>query len=183
MAGRDFRGDGDVPNTGARSAAAQFVEVEVDLDTGQVRVVRLVAVHDVGKAINPTLVEGQIEGGVYQGLGYALTEDLVIDPDTGATLTGTFMDYRVPTVRDGPRVETILVEIPAPTGPYGAKGVGEPSIILAAPTIANAIHNAIGAFPARLPMSPERVYDAIARPDSEHGGLGGRPNPPVANPC
>jgi xanthine dehydrogenase molybdenum-binding subunit len=166
MGGRDFRGDGDVPNTGARSAAAQFAEVEVDLDTGQVRVVRLVAAHDVGKAINPTLVEGQIQGGAYQGLGYALTEDLVVDPDNGATLTGTFMDYRILTARDGPRVETVIVEIPDPSGPYGAKGVGEPSIILAAPTIANAIHNAIGVFPARLPMTPECVYEAICSADS-----------------
>lgn len=83
MDGRDFRGDGDVPDAGARSAAAQFAEVEVDLETGQVRVIRLVDVQDVGRAINPTLVEGQIEGGAYQGLGYALTEDLIVDPDTG----------------------------------------------------------------------------------------------------
>jgi xanthine dehydrogenase molybdenum-binding subunit len=164
MGGRDFRGDGDVPNTGARSAAAQVAEVEVDLESGQVQVKRLVAVHDVGRAINPTLVEGQIEGGVYQGLGYALSEDLVIDPDTGATLTGTFMDYRMPTASDGPRVETVVLEIPDPTGPFGAKGVGEPSIILAAPAVANAVLDALGVCPTTLPMTPERVYDAIRAP-------------------
>jgi len=136
--GQDFRGYGDAKLTSAPTAAAQFAEVEVDLETGKVRVLRLVAIQDVGRAINPQLVEGQIEGAVFQGLGYALSEELVIDDATGTVLTGSFMDYRLPTVADGPEVETIIVEHPDPTGPFGAKGAGEPSIILTAPAIANA---------------------------------------------
>ncbi|GAB2447561.1 hypothetical protein GCM10027062_31630 [Nocardioides hungaricus] len=85
----------------------------------------------------------------------------MVDPTSGATLTGTFMDYRMPTVLDGPRVETVIVEMPDPTGPFGAKGVGEPSIILAAPAVANAILNAVGVCPDVLPMTPERVYEAM----------------------
>jgi CO/xanthine dehydrogenase Mo-binding subunit len=161
MSGADFHGAGEAPMTTARPAAAQFVEVAVDRTTGQATVVRLVAVQEVGRAVNPTLVEGQIEGGAFQGLGYALTEELVVDPDTGALLTGTFMDYRMPTASDGPRIETIILEMPDASGPYGAKGVGEPSIILPAPAVANAILDAIGVAPTTLPMTPERVFGVL----------------------
>ena len=176
--GQDFRGDGDAPATSAASSAAQFVEVDVDVETGQVRVLRLVAVQDVGRAINPTVVEGQIEGAAYQGLGYAMSEDLVIDDHTGATLTGTFMDYRMPTVMDGPSVEAILVERPDPTGPFGARGAGEPSIIITAPAVANAIMKATGVSITHLPMSPERVYTSLSTecapaPDRRVGGRAG----------
>jgi xanthine dehydrogenase molybdenum-binding subunit len=160
--GRDLHGHGQAPPVAAPTAAAQFAEVEVDTETGQVRVLRLVAVQDVGRAINPTIVEGQIQGGAHQGLGYALSEALVIDPSTGAALTGSFMDYRLLTVADGPLVEAIMVERPDPTGPFGAKGVGEPSIIITAPAIANAIRDATGATVTRLPMTPEVVHRAIA---------------------
>ncbi len=154
-------GVGTAPVENAPSFAAQFAEVEVDLQTGGVRVTRLVAAQDVGKAINPTIVEGQIQGAVHQGLGYALTEDLVIDPETGTVLNGSFMDYRVLTAADGPLVETIVVEQEDPTGPFGAKGAGEPSIILTAPAVANAILHATGASVRELPMTPERVLAAI----------------------
>jgi xanthine dehydrogenase molybdenum-binding subunit len=160
--GRDLHGHGQTPRTAAPTSAAQFAEVEVDTETGQVRVLRLVAVQDVGRAINPTIVEGQIQGGAHQGLGYALSEALVVDSSTGATLTGSFMDYRLLTVADGPLVEAILVEHPDATGPFGAKGVGEPSIIITAPAIANAIRDATGATVSRLPMTPETVHRAIA---------------------
>lgn len=159
--GRDLHGHGQTPLTAAATSAAQFAEVEVDVETGQVRVVRLVAVQDVGRAINPTIVEGQIQGGAHQGLGYALSEELVVDPSTGAVLTGSYMDYRLLTVADGPLIEAIMVEHPDPTGPFGAKGVGEPSIIITAPAVANAIRNATGATITRLPMTPEVVHRAI----------------------
>jgi xanthine dehydrogenase molybdenum-binding subunit len=126
-------------------------------------VLRLVAVQDVGTAVNPTIVEGQIEGAAHQGLGYALSEDLVVDPDTGAALTGSYMDYRLLGVADGPVIEPIVVEHADPTGPFGAKGAGEPSIILTAPAIANAIYRATGASLTRLPMTPERVLEALRR--------------------
>jgi xanthine dehydrogenase molybdenum-binding subunit len=161
--GRDLHGHGQAPPAAAPTSAAQFAEVEVDTETGQVRVLRLVAVQDVGRAINPTIVEGQIQGGAHQGLGYALSEALVVDPSTGAALTGSFMDYRLLTLADGPLVEAIMVERPDPTGPFGAKGVGEPSIIITAPAIANAIRDATGATVTRLPMTPEVVHRAIAR--------------------
>jgi xanthine dehydrogenase molybdenum-binding subunit len=160
LEGRDFRGHADAPLTGAPVAAAQFAEVDVDTETGQVTVTKLVAVQDVGQAINPQIVEGQIQGAAYQGLGYALLEDLVIDRSTGAALTGSFMDYRVPTAVDGPTVTPIIVEHPDPTGPFGAKGVGEPSIILTAPAVANAIYHATGVRVTSLPITPERLYNA-----------------------
>jgi CO/xanthine dehydrogenase Mo-binding subunit len=159
--GRDLHGHGTTPLTSAPTSAAQFAEVEVDVETGQVRVLRLVAVQDVGRAINPAIVEGQIQGGAHQGIGYALSEALVLDGSTGATLTGSFMDYRLLTIADGPLIEPILVEHPDPTGPFGAKGAGEPSIIVTAPAIANAIRNATGASVKLLPMTAEVVHRAI----------------------
>lgn len=161
MERQDFNGQAEAPAVGARSACAQFAEVEVDLSTGCVEVIRLVAIQECGRAINPTIVEGQIEGGVYQGLGYALMEDMRFDDDTGSLLTGTFMDYRMPTVCDGPRIEPIIIEMPDAEGPYGAKGVAEPSIILTAPAVANAILDAIGECPTVLPMTPERVFGVL----------------------
>lgn len=161
FAGLDFLGRGQAPATGAPTCAAQFAVVDVDRTTGQVAVVRLVAVQEVGKAINPTVVEGQIQGAAHQGMGYALTEEIVIDDQTGTVLNGSFMDYRLLTVADGPLVEAIVLEHPDPTGPFGAKGVGEPSIILTAPAIANAIAHATGGVAVTdLPMTPERVWRA-----------------------
>jgi xanthine dehydrogenase molybdenum-binding subunit len=161
LAGREFRGSGTAPLTTAPTFAAQYAEVEVDVETGRVEVLRVVAVQDVGRAINPTIVEGQIQGAVHQGIGYALTEGLVIDPDTGTLLNGTFMDYRLLTSADSPTIEAILVEDPDPAGPFGAKGVGEASIVITAPAIANAILHATGASIRQLPMTPERVLAAI----------------------
>lgn len=174
FAGKDFRGVGEAGPTSARTAAAEFAEVEVDLETGVTLVRRLVVVQDVGRAINPQIVEGQMQGGAYQGLGYALTEDLVVDDQTGAVLTGSYMDYRVPTAADGPRVETVVVEQPDPTGPFGAKGAGEPSIILVAPAVANAVLHATGASVTTLPMTPERVLTAIRRSVQEPLGSSAR---------
>jgi xanthine dehydrogenase molybdenum-binding subunit len=160
--GRDLHGHGHTSRTAAPTSAAQFAEVEVDVETGQVVVRRLVAVQDVGRAVNPTIVEGQLQGAAHQGLGYALSEALVTDPSTGTALSGSFMDYRLLTVADGPLVEAILVEHPDRTGPFGAKGVGEPSIIVTAPAVANAILHATGASVTRLPMTPEVVHQALS---------------------
>jgi xanthine dehydrogenase molybdenum-binding subunit len=176
--GRDFHGHGQTPKTNARTSAAQFAVVDLDTETGRVMVRRLVAVQDVGRAINPTVVEGQMQGAAHQGMGYALTEEMVVDRSTGAVLTGSFMDYRLQTAADGPRVESIFLEHPDPTGPFGAKGMAEPSIILTAPAISNAILDATGVSVTDLPMTPERVFRALrmagkeaqaCRPDSGRG--------------
>ncbi|MFQ5692139.1 MAG: xanthine dehydrogenase family protein molybdopterin-binding subunit, partial [Nitrospinota bacterium] len=115
----------------AYSFAAHVAEVEVDVETGQVRIMRFAAGHDVGKVINELAVEGQVEGGVTQGLGYALMEDLRMDG--GSVVNPNFYDYRIPTMQDVPDIESIFVESSEPTGPYGAKGVGEPALV---PTLA-----------------------------------------------
>jgi xanthine dehydrogenase molybdenum-binding subunit len=159
--GRDFHGHGQTPKTNAPTSAAQFAVVDVDTETGQVVVRRLVAVQDVGRAVNPTVVEGQMQGAAHQGMGYALSEELVVDRSTGAVLTGSFMDYRLLTTADGPLVESIFLEYPDPTGPFGAKGMAEPSIILTAPAICNAILDATGTGVTELPMTPERVFRAL----------------------
>jgi xanthine dehydrogenase molybdenum-binding subunit len=145
----------------APSFGAQFAEVEVDLETGQVEVLRIVAAHDVGKAINPTLVEGQIDGGVVMGLGYALTEELKVDPESGRVLNPNFRDYRLPTVFDVPDISHILIETAEPTGPFGAKGIGEAALIPTAGAIGNAISDAIGKRIYSLPITPEKILAAL----------------------
>lgn len=138
---------------------AQAAEVEVDMETGRVRVLRLVAAHDVGRAINPMYVEGQIEGGIQMGLGYALTEELVVRQ--GRVLNPNFLDYRLPTALDMPQIETILIESADPEGPFGAKGVGEMGCNPTAAAIANAVYDATGVLMTRLPMTPENVLRAL----------------------
>ncbi len=133
----------------------QMAEVEVDIATGEVRVKRIVAAHDLGKKINPQNIEGQIEGGVVMGVGYALTENYI----PGETLS--FGNYQIPTAEDLPQIITLLVEDPEPTGPFGAKGVGEPSINPTAAAIANAVSQAIGVRITELHITAERVLRAI----------------------
>ena len=142
---------------------AQFVGAEVDLETGQVYVSKVVAAHDVGRAINPAAVEGQIEGALQHGLGYALTEGLQGDKPTGQVLNPSFVDYRVATALDIPPVEVILVEAPDETGPYGAKGVGESAMLATAAAVANAIFDATGVRVRELPMTGEAILDAMDR--------------------
>ena len=137
--------------------AAQLALVEVDTRLGTVRTLRIVAAHDVGRAINPTLVEGQIHGGIAQGLGLALMEDYV------PGRTDNLHDYLIPTIGDIPPIETILIEQPDPLGPYGAKGVGEPALVATAPAILNAIADATGARITHIPATPERVLAALPR--------------------
>jgi aldehyde oxidoreductase len=134
---------------------AHLAEVEVDMELGTVKLVKLTAAHDVGRAINPTLIEGQIEGGAAQGLGMALMEEFF--PGKGENLH----DYLIPTIGDMPEVESILIEDPLPVGPLGAKGIGEQALIPTAAAILNAIYDAIGARIRRIPATPDRVRAAI----------------------
>jgi len=143
---------------------AMFVEVEVDTDTGRVDVLRVVYAHDLGKAVNPLAAEGQVEGGIVQGIGFTLMEHLQFDHETGACLTGSFMDYKIPTAVEMPtKIETIFVESNEPTGPYGAKGLGEQPLIVPAPAIANAVYNAIGVRIRELPITPERILAGLGK--------------------
>lgn len=147
-------------NLGAYVFGAQAVEVEVDEVTGQVEVVEVWSAHDVGKAINPQSVEGQIQGGVVQGIGYALTES--VEWDSGKIVNSTFMDYKIPGVMDVPyAIHPIIVEHPEASGPFGAKGVGEPGLVGVAPAIRNAVAQAVGRRLAVIPMTPERVWAAL----------------------
>jgi CO/xanthine dehydrogenase Mo-binding subunit len=134
---------------------AHCAEIEVDIELGRVKVLRLTCAHDVGKAINPTLVEGQIEGGAAQGLGLALMEEFF--PGKGENLH----DYLIPSIGDMPPVESILIEDASSIGPFGAKGIGEQALIPTAPAILNAIHHATGARIRRAPATPDRVRAAI----------------------
>jgi CO/xanthine dehydrogenase Mo-binding subunit len=135
------------------------VEIEVDPDTGQVRVLRYVACHDVGRAINPQRVEGQIQGGVAQGIGYALSEEIRIEE--GTTSSMLFADYLIPTSADLPDIEPIVLEIGPGKGPFGARGIGEPAIAPCAAAIASAIADATHARLTQLPMTPELILRAM----------------------
>lgn len=134
---------------------AHMAEVEVDVELGTVRVLKVTAAHDVGRAINPTLIEGQIEGGVAQGLGMALMEEFF--PGKGENLH----DYLIPSAGDVPPIESILIEEPSSIGPFGAKGIGEQAVIPTAPAILNAIHDAVGVRIRKVPATPDRVRAAI----------------------
>ena len=137
--------------------AAQLAEVEVDVELGTVKVLRIVAAHDVGRAINPTLVEGQIQGGVAQGLGLALMEEYL------PGRTENLHDYLIPTVGDVPEIECILIEDREPLGPSGAKGIGEPALVPTAPAILGAVHHATGVRAHRVPLLPHRLREAIVK--------------------
>jgi CO/xanthine dehydrogenase Mo-binding subunit len=139
--------------------AAQGAEVEVDPETGRVRIVRIVAAHDVGRAINPANCRYQIEGAVAQGIGLAMFEDLLIED--GVTVNPSFEGYKLPTTLDMPSIEAILVEMPHEHGPFGAKTVGEPALVPTAAAIGNAIADAIGVHITDLPITPEKVLAAI----------------------
>ena len=140
---------------------AGFAEIEVDTQTGVIKVIKYVLAHDIGRAINPLNVEGQLEGGTGQGIGYALCEDLVIDKNTGETLSDSFATYKILSTLDIPEIEIILVEEPVASGPYGAKGVGEPGMVNVAPSIANALYDALGVRIDSVPMTPEKILEAL----------------------
>jgi len=150
----------------AYAYAAQAVEVEVDTETGSVRLTRVVSADDVGQAINPQLVEGQIEGAVVQAQGYALMENFQMKD--GIVLTDQLSTYLVPTVLDVPDVvEPVIVEVPDPRGPWGARGVGEPPFLPLAPAVLAAIHDATGIWMDEIPVTPERMWQAL-----HNGGKG-----------
>jgi xanthine dehydrogenase molybdenum-binding subunit len=145
------------------SFAAHFAEVEVDPDTGAVAVLRYVAVHDSGRIIHPEAARSQIIGGVVQGIGYALVEDIPLDPDTGAPLTLNLDSFKIPNLIDIPPIEAILIEHPDPVGPFGAKALGEPPLVPVAAAIANAVYDATGARIRALPITAEKLLREIRR--------------------
>jgi CO/xanthine dehydrogenase Mo-binding subunit len=139
---------------------AQAVEVTVDTETGDVHIRRVVCADDVGKAINPQMIEGQIEGGVAQAVGWATCENFITDG--GEVLTPHLSTYLIPTVSDVPdSVESIILECPDPLGPWGARGMGEMPFLPLAPALAAAVHDATGVWIDELPLTPERVRKSI----------------------
>ncbi|MGC8788170.1 MAG: xanthine dehydrogenase family protein molybdopterin-binding subunit, partial [Anaerolineae bacterium] len=146
--------------------ATQIALVEVDTETGVVDVLKLWAAHDVGQAVNPEMSIGQVGGGVHMGLGYALMEEFI--QQEGLVRTRNFAEYQIPTILDMPReIVPIIVEVPDPTGPYGAKGLGEMTTLPTAPAILNAIHDATGIWLDRLPATAERVLQHLRRSTTE----------------
>jgi CO/xanthine dehydrogenase Mo-binding subunit len=154
-------GRASVDPTGVGGAfATHIVDVEVDPETGKTTILRYTAVQDAGKAIHPSYVEGQMQGGVVQGIGWALNEEYVYN-DKGVMTNASFLDYRMPTSLDLPMIDTVIVEVPNPGHPFGVRGVGEVPIVPPPAAIANAIYRAVGVRMRELPMSPGRVIKAI----------------------
>lgn len=163
IVGRGHRGPNPESVTVA-SFGAQAAEVEVDLDTGVIRVLRVVAAHDCGRAINPELAESQLHGGIVQGLGYALCERLVQDPGTGRVLNAGLHDYKIPTIADMPAIDARVISSGDPMANHvGVKGLAEPPIIPTAPAVANALYDALGVQPTALPLTPARVLELMKR--------------------
>ena len=158
------------PETGQGQAhpdyayGAHAVEVSVDVETGEVEVLKSVAAHDVGQCINPAAVEGQIQGGAQNGQGYALSEEMLYEE--GRLVTPSFSEYLMPTAMDMPNVECIVLESRSGVGPFGAKGIGEPAMTAVAPAIANAVADAIGVRVFEMPITPERVVTALQQRDA-----------------
>ncbi len=161
MLDREFKGNYSMTYAFGTTGA----EVEVDRATGQVKILNLVAAHDVGQSINPALIRGQIYGAAYTGVGYALTEEIQVQK--GKVMNPNFRDYQILTARDNIPVEAVVIEKGDADGPYGAKGIGEPGLVPTAPAIANAIYDAIGVRITELPITPERVLDAIKAKDGD----------------
>ncbi len=142
--------------------ATHVVDVEVDVETGKVEILRYTATQDAGKAIHPSYVEGQIQGGVVQGIGWALNEEYIYNAE-GEMTNASFLDYRMPTCLDLPMIDAVIVEVPNPGHPYGVRGVGEVPIVPPPAAIANAIYDAIGIRMTELPMSPDRLLKAMGK--------------------
>ena len=151
------------------SFGAHFAEVEVDTDTGAIRVLRYVAAHDSGRILNPRLAANQVEGGVSQMLGFTLTEQMLTDPNSGATLNPSFLEHKSPTILEYPDIEVIFADVVDPVGPYGAKALGEPPSIGVAPAVVNAVRDATGVEIFDLPATPDRVLDLLTELE-EAGG-------------
>lgn len=157
---KQFIATGQIVPSNAPPWHAHFAEVEVDIETGQVRIIKIAAAHDVGKAINPAIVEGQIQGGVLMGVGYTVTEEIKYD-SKGRQINNSLDKYILLTAADVPEIDTIIVETNDPTGPYGAKGVGECGMVPTAAAISNAVYNAIGIRFKEIPLTEERVLKAL----------------------
>jgi len=164
IAGKTGGPIGGVGRINAQGAGPSFgthlVDVEVDPETGRVTILRYTVAQDAGKAVHPSYVEGQFQGGAAQGVGWALNEEYIYDK-SGRLDNAGFLDYRVPVASDMPMIEPILVEVPNPAHPYGAKGVGEVNIVPPMAAIANAIDSAIHRRLTELPMSPPKVRAAL----------------------
>jgi xanthine dehydrogenase YagR molybdenum-binding subunit len=149
---------------GVNTFGAHFAQVAVNTETGQIRVERVVAAHDVGRIVNPMTAESQVYGGVIQGLGLCTSEARVIDPDTGLQLTANLEDYKVPILSDIPEIEVLFVDVAdTEANSVGSKGLGEPPIIPVAPAIANAVFDAVGVRPTELPMTADRVLGLLSK--------------------
>ena len=151
------------------SFGAHFAEVEVNTDTGEVRVLRYVAAHDSGRILNPMLAINQVEGGVSQMLGFALSEQMLTDHNNGATLNASFLEHKSPTILEYPDIQVIFADVVDPVGPYGAKALGELPSIGVAPAVANAIRDAVGIEVRELPATPDRILDLLA--EKEEGNI------------
>jgi CO/xanthine dehydrogenase Mo-binding subunit len=156
----DEKGQGNAYATFA--FATQICSVDTDIRLGIVKPIRFVAAHDVGRAINPSLVEGQIQGGITQGLGMALMEEYLPEK------TENLHDYLIPTIGDIPTIDIKLIEVPEPSGPYGAKGVGEPALVPTPAAILSAVRDGTGVMMREIPLLPHRVRDAICNAGVEH---------------
>ena len=137
-----------------------MVDVEVDRETGLVQIIRYTAIQDAGKAVHPSYVEGQIQGGAVQGIGWALNEEYIYN-ENGQLENPGFLDYRIPVCSDVPMIDAVIVEEPNPRHPYGVRGVGETPIVPPMGAITNAVSNAIGIRMTSLPMSPPRILEAL----------------------
>jgi CO/xanthine dehydrogenase Mo-binding subunit len=178
--------DGQILGKGARGPnptgmrvltfGIQVAEVAVDVETGEVRVDRIVAVHDVGRVINRLGAESQVEGGIIQGIGHTLSEERIVDPATGSILTRTLDAYRMPTIADVPEIVTELIDVPDPhLTNLGSKGLGEPPIIPVAAAIANAIRDATGANVRSLPITREEMLRALREAEARERERRGAP--------
>ncbi|HLG51302.1 MAG TPA: xanthine dehydrogenase family protein molybdopterin-binding subunit [Chloroflexota bacterium] len=169
LLGQGDRGPNPV-GVAIRTFGAHFAEVEVDIETGEIFLVRLVAVHDCGRVISPLQARSQVAGGVIQGIGYSLTEELVVDPSTGIALNPNLQGYLLPTAADVPGIEALFSgEIDSVANSLGVKGLGEPPIIAVAPAIANAVADALGIRLANLPITRARILDALQRTREQTG--------------
>ncbi len=142
------------------SYSADIVDVEVDPETGKVQILRLTAFQDAGTAVHPAYVEGQIQGGTVQGIGWALNEEYFMSED-GRLLNSSLLDYRMPTSLDVPMIEPVIIEVPNPGHPFGVRGVGEANIVAPLAAVANAVYAAIGVRMNDIPMSPAAIVRAL----------------------
>ena len=149
------------PRGSGSAFATNIVDLEVDPETGKVTILRYTAVQDAGKAVHPSYVEGQMQGGVVQGIGWALNEEYYMSED-GRMLNNSFLDYRMPTALDVPMIDTVIVEVPNPGHPYGVRGVAEVPIVPPLAAVANAVYDAIGVRMTNLPMHPPSILKALA---------------------